>query len=88
MLVNAGTPPSTTLVNIKPASGEICLINVKLKKRGPQIWTILEQRMLLQGKRIFTHPSICTFNNVMNVIGTKLRELSNLIQIIIKNKNV
>ena len=46
-----------------------------------------EQIMLSQGKRIYTHPSIFSFNHVMNVSGTKLLKLSKLIQIIIKNVN-
>ena len=46
-----------------------------------------EQIMLLLGKRIFTHPSIFTFNHVMNASGTKLLKLSKLIQIIVKNVN-
>ena len=46
-----------------------------------------EQGMLLLCKRIFTHPSIFTFNNGMNVSGTKLLKLSELIQITIKNVN-
>ena len=37
-----------------------------------------EQRLLLLGKRIFTHPSIFTFNDVMNASGTKLLKLSKL----------
>ena len=46
-----------------------------------------EKRMLLLGKRIFTHPSIFTFNHVMNAGGTNLLKLSKLIQIIVKNMN-
>ena len=34
--------------------------------------------MLLLGKRIFIHPSISTFNNVMNVGGTKSLKQSKL----------
>ena len=30
-----------------------------------------EQRLLLLGKRIFTHPSVFTFNHVMKTSGTK-----------------
>ena len=41
-----------------------------------------EQRLLLLGKRIFTHPSTFTFNHVMNASGTKLLKLSNLLQMI------
>ena len=44
-----------------------------------------EQRLLLLGKRIFIHPSIFTFNHVMNASGTKSLNLSKLIQIIVKN---
>ena len=44
-----------------------------------------EQRMLLLGKRIFTHPSIIVFNLVMNASGTKLLKLFTLIQIIVNN---
>ena len=44
-----------------------------------------EQRLLLLGERIFTHPSIFTFNHVMNASGTKLPKLSKLIQIIVRN---
>ena len=47
-----------------------------------------EQRMSLLGKRIFTHPSIFTFNHVMNASGANLLKLSKLIQIIVKNVNV
>ena len=43
--------------------------------------------MLIPGKRIFTHPWIFAFNNVMNVSGAKLLKLSMLIQIIIENVN-
>ena len=43
--------------------------------------------MLLLGKRIFTHPSILTFNHAMNASGTKLLKLSKLKQIIVKNVN-
>ena len=46
-----------------------------------------EQKMLLLGKPVLTHPSIFTFNNVMNVSGTKLLKLSKLTQIIVKNVN-
>ena len=46
-----------------------------------------EQRSLLLGKRIFTHPSTFTFNHVMNASGSKLPKLSKLIQIIVKNVN-
>ena len=46
-----------------------------------------EPRLLLLGKRIFTHPSTFTFNHVMNASGTKLLKLSKLIQIIVENVN-
>ena len=46
-----------------------------------------EQRLLLLCKRTFTHPSIFTFNHVMNASGTKLLKLSKLMQIIVKNVN-
>ena len=39
--------------------------------------------MSLLGKRIFTHPSIFTFNHAMNASGTNLLKLSKLIQIIV-----
>ena len=44
-----------------------------------------EQKMLLLGKRIFTHPSIFTFNYVIDASGAKLLKLSELMQIIVKN---
>ena len=46
-----------------------------------------EERMLLLGKRIFTHPSTFTFNHVMNASGTKLLQLSKLIQVLVKSVN-
>ena len=46
-----------------------------------------EQRLLLLGKHIFTHPSTFTFNHVMNAGGARLLKLSKLIQIIVKNVN-
>ena len=46
-----------------------------------------EQRMLLLGKRIFTHFSFLNFNHVMNASGIKLLKLSKLMQIIVKKIN-
>ena len=46
-----------------------------------------ERRMLLLGKRLFTHLLIFTINQVMIVSGTKLLKLPKLIQIIVKNVN-
>ena len=43
--------------------------------------------MSLPGKRIITHPSIFTFDRVMNASGTNLLKLSKLLQIIVKNVN-
>ena len=63
------------------------------KRSGRRVHHVLkcpffaEQRMLLLGKRLFTHPSIFPFNHVMNANGTKLLKLSKFIQIIIKNVN-
>ena len=46
---------------------------------------LLSRECYYLGKRISTHPSIFTFNNVMHVCGTKLLKLSQLTQIIIKS---